>query len=51
MKHYYLIVCALLISFGATAQKLSKNKKAIIASVEKHEQALIEISNNIWGIG
>ncbi|WP_299208330.1 amidohydrolase [uncultured Dokdonia sp.] len=50
MKHVYLILCALLITFGATAQKLSKNKKAIIASVEKHEQALIEISNNIWAL-
>ncbi len=50
MKHLYLIACALLISFGATAQKLSKNKKAILASVEKHEQALIEISNNIWAL-
>ncbi|MFC4634181.1 amidohydrolase [Dokdonia ponticola] len=50
MKHFYLIACALLITFGATAQKLSKNKKAIIASVEKHEQALIEISNNIWAL-
>ncbi|MEP0265890.1 amidohydrolase [Dokdonia sp.] len=50
MKHFYLIVCALLISFGATAQKLSKNKKAVIASVEKHEQALIEISDNIWAL-
>lgn len=50
MKHFYLIMCALLISFGASAQKLSKNKKAIIASVEKHEQALIEISDNIWAL-
>lgn len=50
MKHYYLAICALLISFGVSAQKLSKNKKAIIASVEKHEQALIEISDNIWAL-
>lgn len=50
MKYYYLTMCALLISFGVSAQKLSKNKKAIIASVEKHEQALIEISDNIWAL-
>lgn len=50
MKHFYLAMCALLISFGVSAQKLSKNKKAIIESVEKHEQALIEISNNIWAL-
>ena len=50
MKHIYIVICALFISFGVSAQKLSKNKKAIIASVEKHEQALIEISNNIWAL-
>ncbi|GGG04355.1 glutamate carboxypeptidase [Dokdonia pacifica] len=50
MKHFYLAMCALLISFGVSAQKLSKNKKAIIASVEKHQQALIEISDNIWAL-
>lgn len=50
MKNVYLTLCAFLITFGATAQKLSKNKKAIIASIEKHEQALIDISNNIWAL-
>lgn len=30
------------------AQKLSKNKKALIKSVEKHKQALIKISDAIW---
>lgn len=30
------------------AQKVSKNKKALLLSVEKHKQALIEISDAIW---
>jgi len=44
----FLLLC----SFGVVlnAQKLSSNKKAIIASVEKHEQKLIEISDEIWAL-
>lgn len=30
--------------------KLSKNKKAVIASVEKHKQSLIKISDDIWAL-
>lgn len=30
--------------------KLSKNKKAVIASVEKHKQNLIKISDDIWAL-
>ena len=30
------------------SQKLSKNKKALLKSIEKHQNALIEISDNIW---
>nr|WP_298994183.1 amidohydrolase [uncultured Polaribacter sp.] len=32
----------------AQSKKLSKNKKALVASVEKHKQALIKISDEIW---
>ncbi|MFC4269760.1 amidohydrolase [Polaribacter marinivivus] len=32
----------------AQSKKLSKNKKALVASVEKHKQALIKISDAIW---
>ncbi len=37
-----------LISLNLTAQKLTKDKKAIIASVEKHKDNLIMISDSIW---
>lgn len=50
MKSLYVFLAASLLSFGATAQKMTANKKAIIASVEKHEKALIEISDNIWAL-
>lgn len=30
------------------SQKLSKNKKALLESIEKHQNALIEISDQIW---
>lgn len=32
------------------AQKMTANKKAIVASVEKHEKALIDISDQIWAL-
>jgi len=50
MKKQYILTLLLLCSFSAFAQKMSKNKKAILASVEKHEKALIEISDNIWAL-
>jgi aminobenzoyl-glutamate utilization protein B len=50
MKSLYVFFAACLLTFGASAQKITSNKKAIIASVEKHEKALIDISNNIWAL-
>lgn len=38
----------LLLALTGTAQKMSKNKKAVIASVEKHKTELIQISDSIW---
>lgn len=43
---FILMSFSLMTSFGQ--QKLSKSKKAIIASVEKHKSKLIEISDEIW---
>lgn len=44
-----LSICALLISMGSFAQKgLSDNKQAILASIEKHQEKLIAISDAIW---
>jgi aminobenzoyl-glutamate utilization protein B len=51
MKTIVLVAIALL---GCTqlssAQRLNKHKKEVIASVEKHESALITISDSIWAL-
>ena len=44
----YTTLFLLLLSFSLSAQKMSKNKKAIVASVEKHKTELIKISDSIW---
>lgn len=46
-KYTFLFVLSLMIT-SVSAQKMSKNKKAVIASVEKHKAALIKISDSIW---
>ena len=43
-------LAALLVSSTAVAQKLNREKKAIIASVEAHQEALIAISDSIWAL-
>lgn len=48
MKKCTLLGLLLLLSVTASAQKISKNKKAVIASVEKHKAELIKISDAIW---
>ncbi len=50
MKNYTALLLMLLIVSSATAQKINSNKKTVIASVEKHKQALIQISDSIWGL-
>lgn len=51
MKTIVLVAITLL---GCTqlssAQRLNKHKKEVIASVEKHESALIAISDSIWAL-
>ncbi|WP_350288748.1 amidohydrolase [uncultured Croceitalea sp.] len=49
MKNIILLI-ALFVSMAAVGQKLNNNKKAIIASVEKHEAELIKISDSIWAL-
>ncbi len=44
----YTTLFVLLIVGSVSAQKMTKNKKAILASVEKHEAQLIKISDAIW---
>ena len=49
MKKYLFLVFILLVSTNISAQKgMSKNKKALINSIEQHKNKLIEISDNIW---
>ena len=43
-------LAVLLASSTAVAQKLNREKKAIIASVEAHQEALIAISDSIWAL-
>ena len=50
IRHIFLGLTVLLVSSTAVAQKLSREKKAIIASVEAHQEALIAISDSIWAL-
>jgi aminobenzoyl-glutamate utilization protein B len=47
MKKYFLPL--LFISSLVNAQVISKNKSAVLASVEKHQQELIKLSDQVWG--
>ncbi len=49
MKKTMLLII-LLATASVFSQKMNNNKKAIIASVEKHEEALIKISDSIWAL-
>ena len=50
MKKSFLFALLFASFFAANAQRLSKHKKAIITSVEKHERELIAISDSIWAL-
>jgi len=50
MKKTNIFFAFLLIGFIGTAQKINSNKKAVIASVEKHKAELIKISDSIWAL-
>ncbi len=49
MRTFFLL-SLLLVAAGAYAQKITPEKKAVLASVEKHELALIAISDSIWSL-
>ena len=49
MKIFVFAALALL-GFTIQAQELSSNKAAIVASIEKHEKALIDLSDDIWAL-
>ncbi len=49
MKNVFLFaLCLFMASASYGQKKLSKNKKALLASVEKHKKELIKISDAIW---
>lgn len=48
MKNILLVSFALLFGFATFAQKMGKNKKAVVDAVESHKNNLIAISDSIW---
>jgi aminobenzoyl-glutamate utilization protein B len=50
MKKVSTLLLLALVSFNLSAQKMSKDKKAVVASVEKHKENLIKISDSIWAL-
>ncbi|MCW1954134.1 MAG: amidohydrolase [Flavobacteriia bacterium] len=50
MKKFVLIALLGMSFSGLQAQKMNAHKKAIVASVEKHESALIALSDSIWAL-
>ncbi len=49
-KNILFMVLSLFIGTASAQNKMSKTKKAIITSVEKHEAELIKISDEIWAL-
>jgi len=45
-----LYLFALLMTFMVSGQKMTSNKKALVASVEEHKKELIKISDSIWAL-
>jgi aminobenzoyl-glutamate utilization protein B len=47
----FLFLCGIVLSLSAFAQKttVSNNKSIVLSSVEKHQEELIKISDQIWG--
>jgi aminobenzoyl-glutamate utilization protein B len=50
MKKITLLCSLLLVTVTVSAQKMNSNKKAIVASVEKHKVELIRVSDSIWAL-
>ena len=50
MKKSLLLLILFSFSTHFYAQKMSKQKKEIIASIERHQDKLIEISDSIWAL-
>ncbi len=50
MKNYLVFALLLLAGASASAQKVSKAKRAVMASVETHRNELIALSDSIWAL-
>lgn len=50
MKRSLALLLLGILSLPVQAQKMNKSKQAIAASVDKHQQALIAISDSIWAL-
>ena len=50
MNKYLLLSLVIVSSVSLSAQKLTSNKKAVIASIENHKEELIKISDSIWAL-
>ena len=50
MKKFSTLLLLGLVSLNLSAQKMSKDKKAVVASVEKHKENLIQISDSIGAL-
>nr|WP_297782799.1 amidohydrolase [uncultured Allomuricauda sp.] len=50
MKKLSTLLLLGLVSINLSAQKMTKDKKAVVASVEKHKENLIKISDSIWAL-
>lgn len=50
MTRITLFLLACFICSGLQAQKMTKEKKAVIESVEKHKSELIRLSDSIWAL-
>ena len=50
MKKVSILVFLLFSITTLSAQKLTSSKKAIIASIEKHKEALVGLSDSIWAL-
>ena len=47
---YITVLLLCIAALPLNAQKINGNKKAIISSVEKHQERLIQISDSIWAL-
>ena len=50
MKKITTLLFLGLLSLNLVAQKMTKDKKEVVASVEKHKENLIQLSDSIWAL-